>query len=96
MSLNPDAHDPKRANLTALRWDSAVIDPALRRMAEIAAQRAGLSVEAWMERAIRKACGMPERRARRAARSRRSQCRPRFFLSVNTRSCNSVRRRGPR
>ncbi|HEY7991415.1 MAG TPA: tetratricopeptide repeat protein [Stellaceae bacterium] len=60
MSLNPDAHDPKRANLTALRWDSAWIDPALRRMAEIAAQRAGLSVEAWMERAIRKACGMPE------------------------------------
>ena len=60
MSLSPDTHDPRRANLTALRWDSAWIDPALRRMAETAAQRAGIPVEAWMERAIRKACGMPE------------------------------------
>jgi localization factor PodJL len=60
MSLHPDANDDRRGNLTALRWDAAWIDPAVRRMAEAAAQRAGLSVEAWVERAIRKACGMAE------------------------------------
>ncbi len=58
MSLSSDLNDPRR-NLSALRWDAAWIDPALRRMAEAAAERAGIPVETWMERAIRKACNMP-------------------------------------
>lgn len=61
MTLSPDTNDPRR-NLAALRWDAAWIDPALRRMAEAAAQRAGIGVESWIERAIRERCGMPEAR----------------------------------
>src|SRR6185312_10753145 len=80
MSLSPDTHDPRRANLTALRWDSAWIDPALRRMAETAAQRAGIPVEAWMERAIRKACGMPApvRMATESQQTERQRAEPQF------------------
>lgn len=43
-------------NPSALLWEATWIDPALRRMAETAAARSGLSVEAWLERAIRKTC----------------------------------------
>jgi localization factor PodJL len=60
MSLNLEIDDTTRRNsLSALRWDAAWIDPALRRMAETAAQRSGLTVEAWMERSIRRTCDMP-------------------------------------
>lgn len=37
-------------------WQRLEIDPALRRLAEDAAATAGLSVEEWLERAIRRAC----------------------------------------
>lgn len=37
-------------------WQRLEIDPALRRLAEEAAAAAGLSVEEWLERAIRRAC----------------------------------------
>jgi TPR repeat protein len=59
MSLNFEIDDTTRRNsLSALRWDAAWIDPALRRMAETAAQRSGLAIESWMERSIRQACDM--------------------------------------
>jgi localization factor PodJL len=68
MSLNLEIDDTTRRNsLSALRWDAAWIDPALRRMAETAAQRSGLAVEAWMERAIRRTCDMPAMVATAAA-----------------------------
>ena len=37
-------------------WEGLEIDPATRRLAEAAAAAAGLSVEEWLERAIRQAC----------------------------------------
>ena len=41
------------------RWDEALLDPATLYIAEQAALAAGLSVEAWLERAIRHRCGSP-------------------------------------
>ena len=38
------------------RWERLEIDPATRRLAEAAAAAAGLSVEEWLDRAIRRAC----------------------------------------
>jgi TPR repeat protein len=37
-------------------WDGIEIEPAVRRLAEHAAQAAGLSVEEWLERAVRRSC----------------------------------------
>jgi TPR repeat protein len=37
-------------------WDGLEIEPDVRRLAEHAAQAAGLSVEEWLERAVRQAC----------------------------------------
>lgn len=37
-------------------WDGIEIEPTVRRLAEQAAQAAGLTVEAWLERAVRQAC----------------------------------------
>lgn len=37
-------------------WEKVQIDPAARRLAEYAAAAAGLAVEEWLERAIRRAC----------------------------------------
>lgn len=45
-----------RPTACPLLWDATWIDPALRRMAETAAARAGLTVEEWLERAIQKTC----------------------------------------
>ncbi len=45
-----------RPNPSPMLWDAAWIDPALRRMAETAAARSGLTIEEWLERAIRKTC----------------------------------------
>jgi TPR repeat protein len=59
MSTTTKTTEPSRTDFAALRWDAAWIDPAIRRMAETAAQQAGLSVGDWTERAIRKACRMP-------------------------------------
>ncbi|HEX4113651.1 MAG TPA: tetratricopeptide repeat protein [Stellaceae bacterium] len=59
MNITSEANEQRRTNFAALRWDAAWIDPAVRRMAETAARQSGLTVEAWMERAIRRVCGMP-------------------------------------
>jgi TPR repeat protein len=59
MTAMPETTDSRRQSFAALRWDAAWIDPAIRRMAEAAAGQSGLSIEAWLERAIRKACDMP-------------------------------------
>jgi hypothetical protein len=55
MTLNSEIIRFKAAP-SPLLWDATWIDPALRRMAETAAARSGLTVEVWLERAIRKTC----------------------------------------
>ena len=59
MSVQQEPIETRRSNFSLLRWDSAWLDPATRRLAEAAAEQARLSVEAWTERAIRRACNMP-------------------------------------
>jgi localization factor PodJL len=59
VSLGEGTGEPDREDFEALRWESAWIDPAVRRLAEAAAENAGLSIDAWVERAVRHACDLP-------------------------------------